>query len=247
MQDAFRAAIRFLLIAVLAVSSAAGFASAQNLSSVSGPTVSADKREVEYRLGWVPADSGDDASIGHRIAYGASLNERRAFKVFANLSDRPGDDLRIRNLNAQYLIELSPENARIWQTGIRFDARLSTGPGPERIGVNWLNQWRLSETLRARAQFIATRQLGDGARETVDFSFRSSLTWKATDQFDIALLAFTDLGNTDDFGIDDRVQEAGPAISGDLPNGYGWTLGTLFGLTDRAPDHDFRFWITKSF
>jgi len=247
MQDAIRAAACFLLIAIAPLAITAGFASAQNLSSVSGPTVSADKREIEYRLGWVPANTGSTESFGHRIAYGASLNERTAFKMFANLSDRPGESLRVQNVNAQYLIELSPENARIWQTGIRFDARVSTGPGPDRVGVNWLNQWPLSDRLRARAQFIATRQLGDGARETVDFSFRSSLTWKATDQFDIALLAFTDLGNTDDFGIDDRVQEAGPAISGDLPNGYGWTFGTLFGLTERAPDHDLRFWITKSF
>lgn len=239
------------LRAVFAITVAALFicnaADAQNTSSVSGPTVSAGDRSVEYRLGWIPREEGVGDNFAHRVDFGAALNERTAFKVFANFEDRPGANPRFDNINAEYLIELSPENAPVWQTGIRFDARLSNGPDPERIGFNWLNQWRLSDRLRARAQFIATRQFGETASRAVAFELRSSLIWQATEQYDISLLSFTNLGDSDDFGMDGQVQELGPTLSGDLPNGFGWTVGTLFGLTDEAPDQDFRFWVSKSF
>ena len=237
--------------ALLAVASTmlfiTGVAEAQNTSSVSGPTVSAGDREVEYRLGWVPGTDGRDADFRHRFDFGLSLSERTAFKVFANFDDNPGGDFSFGNLNAEYLIELSPEDAPFWQTGIRFDGRLSDGSNPDRLGFNWLNQWKLPARLRARAHFIATHEIGSNAADTIDFELRSSLIWKASDDYSLSLLSFTDLGNTDDFGAEGRGHQIGPAIDGSFGNGIGWTIGTLFGVTDRAADHDIRFWISKSF
>ncbi|WP_018147609.1 hypothetical protein [Henriciella marina] len=238
---------RPLLAAATAALMACGVAQAQNTSSVSGPVVSAGDREVEYRFGWVPGEDGRGDSFGHRFDYRLSVNERTSLKVATNFEDNPGEDIRFDNINVEYLIELSPEDADIWKTGIRFDARVSNGPDPERIGFNWLNQWQLSDRLRARAQLIATRQLGYNGRKSIDFEVRSSLSWKIGADHDIALLSFTNLGSSDDFSVGGRVQQAGPALSGKLGNGYGWTAGTLFGLSDAAPENDIRLWITKSF
>ena len=247
MNAALRAHTRILIAIVLITLFGCGLAEAQNTSSVSGPAVSANEREVEYRLGWRPGEDGAADSFAHRFDYGFSLNGRRAIKVFANFDDGPSRDLRFDNLNAEYLIELSPENAPFWKTGIRFDARLSNGPDPERLGFNWLNQWQLTGRLRARAQFIATRQFGDAADDAIDFEVRSSLIWKAGGGYDLSLLSLANLGSSDDFGGRNHVQEIGPTLSGPLPNGYGWTIGTLLGVTDTAPDQDIRIWISKSF
>lgn len=242
----FRCARPLFLIASAAFI-ACGVAEAQNTSSVSGPVVSAGDREVEYRVGWVPGEDGGGERFGHRFDYSFAINERTGVKVAANFEDEPGEDIRFDNINVEYLIELSPEDADIWQTGIRFDARLSNGPDPERIGFNWLNQWQLSDRLRARAHLIATRQIGETAQKAIALEVRSSLSWKLGGGYDIALLNFTQLGSSDDFSVGGRVQQAGPALSGKLGNGYGWTAGTLFGLSDAAPENDIRFWITKSF
>ncbi|RIJ20371.1 hypothetical protein D1224_14690 [Henriciella barbarensis] len=247
MSVALNANIRSLLALASLLICAQQVAEAQNTSSVSGPTVSAGEREAEYRLGWVPGTDGRDDDFRHRFDLGLSLSERTAIKIFANFDDNPGGDFSFGNLNAEYLIELSPEDAPFWQTGIRFDGRLSDGPNPDRLGLNWLNQWKFPARLRARAQFIATREIGSNAGETIDFELRSSLIWKASDQYSLSLLSFTDLGNTDDFGANGRGHQLGPAVDGSFGNGVGWTLGALFGVTDRAPDHDIRFWITKSF
>ena len=85
------------------------------------------------------------------------------------------------------------------------------------------------------------------ADDAIDFEVRSSLIWKAGGGYDLSLLSFANLGSSDDFGGRNHVQEIGPTLSGPLPNGYGWTIGTLFGVTDTAPDQDIRIWISKSF
>lgn len=224
----------------------AGTAAAQNTSSVSGPTVKAGERSIEYRLGWTPDDATTDR-FAHRFDYGASINERSRYKVFATFSNSSGEDLAFSSLNAEYVREITPENTAFWQSAIRFDARLSDGPAAERVRVNWLNQWRLNETMRARAQLIAARRLGDSATSAIELDLRASLIWNLANDYDIALLGFYPLGTHQDFGLSQSEKQLGPTLSGPLPNGLRWTAGTLFDLSDEAPDHDIRFWISKDF
>lgn len=233
-----------LLLGVTALST--GTAHAQNTSSVSGPTVSAGERQVEYRLGWTPVSEGGDR-FAHRFDYGASINERSRFKVFATFSNRAGESLSFNNINAEYVRELTPEGAPVWQSAIRFDARLSDGPSSERVRVNWLNQWRLNDAIRARAQLIAARRIGANASSAIEFDLRASLNWDLGNDYDLSLLSFNPLGTHDDFGLSRSEKQLGPTISGPLPNGLRWTAGTLFGVSDEAPDHDLRFWLSKEF
>jgi hypothetical protein len=236
----------YALVAAFSAFSALS-AQAQNTSSVSGPSVDADRRQAEYRLGWVPDLDGNGDSFAHRFDYGFGLNERQSLKLFAIVSDKPQDNLRFKNINAEYLFELTPEDAPVWKSGVRFDARISDGPSPERIGVNWLNQWQIDEKVSARLQLIATRQIGSNASDAVAFESRSSLTLELEQDYSLSLLSFNELGSTDTFGPGGQPQQFGPTISGRLPNGLGWMFGNLFGLSDAAPDNDIRLWLSKRF
>lgn len=229
--------------AVLAV----GPSFAQNTSSVSGPAVSAGEREIEYRFGWIPENDGASDRFRHRVDYGQSLGERTAFKLFANVSNRPGEALSLDNINAEYKIELTPEASDVWQSAVRLDVRLTDGTAPERAGLNWLNQWQLTETVRARGQLIATRQFGSNAASDVSFELRTSLIWDLRDGYSLSLLSFQPLGTHRNFGLSTSEKQLGPTLSGPLPNGLRWTAGTLFGLSDEAPSHDLRFWLSKDF
>ncbi|WP_084395644.1 hypothetical protein [Henriciella aquimarina] len=233
-----------IFVLSLGASAFAFNADAQNTSSVSSPGVKSGEREIEYRFGWAPDDDGGD-SYAHRFDYGFAINERTSLKVFATLEDRPGQDLRFDNINTEYLIELSPEGARLWQTGIRFDTRISNGPDAERLGLNWLNRWTLNDRISARAMLIATREFGDRAEENVAFELRSSVTYKLDGDYEAALLAFNELGTTDAIGTGGLPQQVGPTLSGPLGQGWRWTAGNLFGVSDSAPDNDIRLWVSR--
>ena len=230
----------------------AGFAGAesgfaQNTSSVSSPGVDADDRSIEYRFGWVPEDDDEEARYAHRFDYGFSLNERQSLKFFANFGDDPEQDVRMDNLNVEYLIELSPESAGTWQTGIRFDGRITPGATADRIGVNWLNRWNIGEGTSVRAMLIATREVGSNADDAIAFEIRSSISRKLPGGYAIALLAFNDVGTSDSLGTGGQGQQLGPTISGPLGEGWTWTAGNLFGLSDSAPDNDVRLWLSRDF
>lgn len=222
-------------------------ATAQNTSSISSPTVTAGDRSVEYRFGWVPGEDGLDDSFAHRFDYGFSLNSRSSLKLNARFEEKPGSDLRFDNFNVEYLMELTPETAKVWQSGIRFDARISNGPDSERIGIDWLNRWRLTDRVQARGMLIATRSFGGNADDAIAFEARSSLSVKLNGDYDLAVLGFFDLGTSDNFTLDDQTRQVGPTISGPLGNGWSWTAGNLFGLSDDAPDNDVRLWVSKDF
>ena len=232
-----------LLVASLCAGAYAFSAEAQNTSSVPSPQVNAGAQEVEYRLGWIPSED----RYRHRFDYGAALNARQAFKVFANIEDQPGEDPRFDDINVEYLIELTPETARGWQSGIRFDGRIASGPDPDRAGLVWTNRWHIGERTQARAAAIATREFGDRATDSIAIELRASLIYDLGAGYNATLLSFSDLGTSDEFGPDGESQQLGPTLSGPIANGWSWTAGNLFGLSDAAPDNDVRFWIARDF
>ena len=221
-------------------------AGAQNTSSVSSPVVKAGDREAGYRFGWVPDSSGQQR-FAHRFDYGFALNGRQSLKLVASISDGAGDDPGLRSVMAEYLLELTPETARVWQSGIRFDASVSDDAHSGALGVDWLNRWTLNDRLQARAMLVASRDWGEAASDAIALELRSSVAYQLDGGLEVSLLAFNELGTTDRFGTGGLPQQAGPAISGALGHGWQWTAGNLFGLSDTAPDNDVRLWLSREF
>lgn len=234
------------LAAVIALASGAGTAMPQNTSSVSSPDVTEGMKEVGYRFSWVPGEDGGDR-FAYRFDYGVSLGARTSLKFNARFEDQAGSKMRFGNINAEYLIELTPERAKVWQSGIRFDGRLSNGPDPERIGVNWLNRWRFANGMQARVMLIATRALGGEEDGTIAFEGRTSLSARIAGGHEIAMLAFLDLGTGRSADADGQDLQLGPAISGSLGHGWRWTAGNLFGLSGDTPHNDVRLWVSRDF
>lgn len=232
----------FLVVAV----GLSGTALAQNTSGVSGPAVREGERRLELRSAFVPGEDGGEDRFAQRANIAFALDTRRRINLIVQGADRGGPDgFDFDYAKAEFLLELTPESARRWQSGLRFDATLRNGGRADSLGINWLNQFLLGEAWSARAGLYASKAFGDNASDGVRLEARSSLSYDAGG-LSYALLSFNSIGSTEDFGLRGNRQQLGPTVSGPL-GAWSWTAGSLFGLNDASPDSDFRLWFARRF
>ena len=223
-------------------------AMAQNTGGVFGPVVKGSERNAQYRFGLVPEQDGVDSRYAHRLHGALALDDRRLARLVIQGADRGGPDgAEFEFIQAELFWELSDEEARDWNYGVRIDARLSGDDRPDQLGLHWTNQFLINENFFARAVLLSAVQFGDNAADGVLLSARGSLNYRLPDGYGLALQSFNSLGSSEDFGLDDRSQQLGPMLSGPLAQGWSWQAGALFGVSDAAPDSDFRLWIGKDF
>ncbi len=240
-------ALRHLPFLVLFASIIGLSAQAQNTGGVSSPIVRDGTRVLDYRFAFVPGESGNKDRLAHRAQGTFSLDEKRQWRLIAQARDQGGPDgLEFDYLKTEVWWELSEETETRWHSALRFGGAIRNGGAPDAVGVDWLNQFALSEHLSARANLHTLKEFGDRAADGILLQARASLTYRLESNLDVSLLGFHALGSTDDFGLRNRAQQAGPVVSGRLGGGWGWTAGNLFGLNDETPDHDFRIWISRA-
>lgn len=221
---------------------------AQNTSSVSGPKVKEGERSVEYRFAFVPGEDGGEDRFGHRLAYAHAFNTRQKLNVFARATDRGGPDgLKLDDIQAEWSFELSDEDAEFWATGVRIDFRFGNGDRAERLGLNWTNEFTLSDRIKARFMALSAVELGNTATNGVLLSVRGQLAYDLGDGMSVAVQSYDSLGTTEDFGFANRSQQLGLVLNGKMEGGWTWTVGNLFGMNDETPDNDFRVWVGRSF
>ena len=240
---------RFIVICLAcAVWVCCGMASAQNTGGVFGPVVNDGHRSAQYRVAYVPADGPRDARWAQRGHIQKSLNDDFMARFVLQGIDRGGPDgQQFQFAQAELFWELSAPQASFWKHGLRLDARIADGRTPDQIGVNWTNQFDLSERLTARAIALSVVQFGDRAADGVLVSARGSLIYDLGGGYSVGLESYNALGSTEDLGPDGRSQQLGPTLNGRFANEWTWSARALFGLNDATEDTDFGIWFGRSF
>ena len=78
-------------------------------------------------------------------------------------------------------------------------------------------------------------------------STRSSLSYKLDNGQSLGLEMFNNYGKASDMGsFNQQNHSIGPMLGGKL-GGFGYNIGYHAGISNGAPDHAFRFWLSKSF
>ncbi len=238
-----------LILAGLLFLSAAATAQAQGLGGVFGPTVDAGDQELELRLA-VTLD-GDEAWGGvGRLHYHQALNDSIRLRGIVQVADPPGADLQFRHLQLEMLWQTVERTPRGYESGIRIDVRLTPqASSANRVGVNWIHQWRFGQGWRIRAIARANTQFGSAARDGLNLGFRSSLTRRLESGLRVGLENFSRLGNSDrGFGqFDDQRHSAGPMIRGPLNENWEWYSGLQLGVSESASDYAGQFRLTRNF
>ncbi len=224
-------------------------ANAQATTNVYSSVISSALQGIEYRAAFVPEDGNIASRFRHRLHYQRLFKENLRWRTVIQGSDTINGNLDLDFFQAELLWQIRNSSVHSWDSALRFDARISLdNVNPDRIGVNWSNQFNLSDRWQARAIFLTAKDLGDGKRSGVLIRTWTQLRYRLQSGSTFAIEMFNSYGRTHSFGPFQRQKhQIGPLYSGRFNNGINYNLGILFGVSDAATNIDLRFFLSKSF
>lgn len=222
---------------------------AQTVGGVFGPTVNANEQEAELRMALVLDENTKQGTIA-RLHYQSAFDDRFRWRGVLQLADLPGRDFEVRHVQLELLWQTVKRTEGGYESGIRFDVRATPQDDrAERLGANWIHQWRFGEGWRVRAIARANVEVGPAANDGINLGFRSSLTRRLDNGVRYGLENFSRLGNTDSglgrFG--DQRHTVGPVVRGPLNDAWEWYTSVQVGLTERSDAQTWQFRLTRTF
>ena len=236
-------------ISVWLISGMLSLAAAQSVAGVFGPTVDADNRELELRIG-AAQDANDDWGSVSRLHYQHGLNDTFRLRGVVQFADPTSGSAEFKFFQAELLWQTVERTAGGYSAAFRLDARIAEGDdGANRLGVNWVHQWSLDGGWTLRAIALTSHEVGPRSRDGLNLAFRSGVSRRLDSGLKLGFEQYSSFGNTDrGLGrFDDQKHTAGPTLSGAVTPDWGWYLGVQFGLSDAANDQDFKFRLTRRF
>lgn len=239
----------FGAISAWLVSAMVSVALAQNVGGVFGPTVNADDRQLELRVGMAP-NADDDWGAAARLHYQHALNDSVRLRGVVQYADPAAGDLELKHVQLELLWQTVERTANGYVSGVRFDARLSEGDdGASKVGANWIHDLNFAEGWRARGIVLTNIEVGARARDGLNVGLRSSLTRRLDNGLRVGVEQFSSLGNTEAGfgGFDDQRHSVGPMLAGSVNDQWGWYAGLQLGVSERANDHDWQVRLTRRY
>ncbi|MFK8029333.1 MAG: hypothetical protein AB8G18_03775 [Gammaproteobacteria bacterium] len=237
------------LIFILTISCSSLFfpvkSAAQNTGGVFGPVVNEGHQSVQYRLAFIDDSDG----FAQRIHYEKALDSKYMWRVIGQTRKTGSSDFDFDYVQGELFWDVTDDTSRFWQSGLRLDVRVRDGNRNETIGLNWMNQFQLSNGWQARLLALTSVDIGSGARDGAGLQTRGNLFKTLPDRKQIGLELYSSYGTTSDFAdFDDQRHTLGPfAVIPVGSNGWSIFAGALFGLTESSPDADIRFWVTRNY
>lgn len=237
-----RKALHSLLLAPFFIHSAPLLATT---AGVPGPGVTAGDRSVEYRASHRPGDGGGPWTYSHRLHYQHALDDSRRLRVIAQQSKTEGRDWELRYTRLEYQWQYKESDAKGVSSAFRFDLQLVEGDDePHFARVAWTTQFNLFSA-RTRLNAFVSKDFGDRARDGLSLATRAEMTW-SMGRNRLGFQMFNNLNTTDDIGgFDEQRHQIGPVLTGGLGD-WRWFASYLAGISDRAPDSEWRFFFGRS-
>ena len=235
--------IRLFLCLTTACSVCFGMANAQLTSGISGPVVNEGKRAIGYRAAYDPDANG----LAQRVHYDHALNGKFLLRGVAQARKTSDSDVDFDYFQAELRWQLTPDSAD-WQQGLRFDVRIRDDDRPGLLGVHWMHQVQLTDSVRARFAAIVSGDVGNDARDGVFLQTRGDLSWRLSGGVDFGGELYNSYGAADDIlPLDSQSHLAGPFVSVPITETLKLRTSALLGLTEASPDVTFRLFLTQDF
>lgn len=244
---------RLLAIGIAALTSVLAVPSeshAQTVGGVFGPNITAGDKTAEYRAAFAPVDGSGDVLFVQRVHYQHAFNESWRVRGVLQGSDTETGNQEFNFFQGEIQWQFLEKNRYGVSSAVRLDVRLTEGDdGADLISFNSTTQWDINEDWRTTGVVLLGRQIGNDALDGINLETRVSLLRRVNARARIGVESFNVWGNSQGgfAALNDQRHSAGPVAALSLGDGWSALGGVLFGVTDAAPDSDFRIWITKSF
>ena len=234
-----------LLPALCTLSLCISTAQAGNTGGVFGPVISAQDRSIQYRYAQNSTELDSNEDFTHRLHYQNALDQSTRLRVVGQFREgEDGHNFDQLRLEGQWQFRDSRQQPNRWDSALRLDVVKRRGNLPTDLGINWTNQWALSETVKLTAVLLSARQFGDSRLAGLQISSRFSLAYRYHGSHTLALESFNNHGPLNHLQLaGHRPQQIGPALSGRWQK-LGYKLGYLRGTTSVAPDDTLALWFT---
>ncbi len=218
-------------------------AAAQNTGGVFSPIVDEGHKSVQYRS----AFNDDTSRFNQRLHYQQAINGDFMWRLIGQTRETNDSNFDFDFVQAELFWEISDDDDQ-HDTGLRFDARLRDGDRANMLGLNWMNQFNFDNGWRARALLLTSVQIGEEAVDGLGLQTRFQLNKRLDIGPSVGLELYNNYGTTDDGlgSFDDQNHTVGPYVSWPFSEGWSLFTGPLFGVSDGAPDTEYRLWFTKS-
>lgn len=211
-----------------------------NTSSVFSPDVKAGERSIEYRTSHVPEDGPVDSAFAHRLHIQHAFNDSWRIRLIGTQSGSGGGALSYNYTRLELQHQYLESEQHGWDAAIRYELQISDRAGrPDRLRLGWTAKWDLNDHWQLRTNLMLGRQLNENAGSGIFVETRGQLTRRFGDAR-LGLEMFNDLNQTTDFGsFDDQEHQLGPIFKFKLSK-LSVNVSYLFGISDSAPDDNFR-------
>ena len=240
---------KFLLLIPFLFS--ANFAYASTTGSVGGASVSKDKTQIEARFGYSEAEesSSQDERFRSRFQVDHGFTDYYAARLVIQQDRRKGDNLEHDSITFDNRFQFLDAEKSGFDLGIRAGYQHKDGdkkPSAVTFGV--------FERIPVGAYEIRLNQLfdhdvGEDADDGISAEARFQVTRKLENGHRLGVEGFHDFGNLRELsGYSDQSHQIGPVAKGALPfENMKYEVGYRAGISDAAPDHNFKLFISRSF
>lgn len=233
-------------ISALALVAAWSSARAQDVNGVPNAAVNPFYASLSARAVFAPAADGKDAVFAGLVGYQRNFGEQWSLSGGAFYSNRGPGGFELRAFQAAAQFQFA-ERARWGGDGsILLIARLpDDGDGPGRVALLVAGKWIIREDWEIRALAAANREYGAGARAGVGLGTRIEATRRIGTLGRLGAQLGDGFNTTAGFGaFKDQSHQAGPVFKTVIGRDLTLNATAQFGLSEAAPDEEFRLFLT---
>ncbi len=225
-------------------------ANASTTGAVGGASIEKSKTAVDFRVGYSDAEktSSQNERLRLRTHIDYGVTDYYALRLIFATDKRKGDNMEAEGLSIENRFYLLHADEYGFDFGIRLKYTLKDGDKkPDSAGLGFYQQIPLDQW-KVRFNETISHEIGEDSEDGISVEIRSQAMYSLENKMSVGIESFNDFGNLNDqSGYNAQSHTIGPVIKGKIFNDIGYETGYRAGISDGAPDHSFKLFLSKSF
>lgn len=212
-----------------------------NTTTVFSPDVSDGEWAWEYRTSLEPEQDGSDDVFAHRLHVQHAFSGTWRARLIVAQRSIGGEALDTRYSRLEIQQQLLEDESAGWDSALRYELQVAHDGGADRVRIAWTGKWDLDDNWQLRANTLFGREFGDDSDSGILLEGRAQATRRVAPDVRLGLELFSDLGTTADLpSYNGQEHQFGPILKAGLNRNWTLNVGYLRGISDSAPDNNFR-------